>query len=1029
MIETSVVRLPGVYLLPPPRAVRAALPRLDVAAFVGFAERGPLDRPVAVEDLNAYRAVFGGDLPLARDAGARTVFAHLPRAVMAFFANGGRRCYVVRVAGARAARARFRIPAVVAFDGGQARLAGIHASWEGRWADRLRLASRLVITPLPVGVFTVAGRRELDWATGSAPDAIQAGDVLRLTFADGAQVLLPVAGVAVPPEPPTFSGARPPRIARITGAGVWRLEATLDASPPLAVVAARRLTLDGEDTVALGGLVTAAGDGLQLDLTGADAERVERGDVLRLELSDGSARLFPVRDLGAGGMRAGSAERQKVARAREMIDVGDADLPVASPPALHRVERLRFDLQLWEEDLRRPTLEELAFNAPHARFWGEVALLDSSPLFRQSTAEPGGESAAEAVRLYREARDERLPEPGMGAAPRGDRREIVALAGLLAPLEEARASVFLPLGMPAIFGEDLPVGPDPGSPARDDLDTYEAGPFLDPYLVPEPYEESGAGRGLMEEAFHRVYVQRFRLRGLHSLLLVEDVALLAVPDAVHRDWITTRLPVESFRVPILDPPWPADDAGALGLAWSSVAAGPDERPRYQLEEAEDPAFTEAVMGNEGTETSVTLPPPTTCPAVKFYRVRAAWQSGWGPWSNTRRAMRPPLTFETCDVAPLGAPRLDPIVGDGTHLDLSWSHLGADVFTVEEALDPAFATATVVFTGPGDGVRIRRRRERALFYRVRARRDAEISPWSNTQPVLEGPREVLTLRLPDDFQDAVLLAVQRAALHLCAARADVVAVLSVPAHFEKRDCIGWLEKFRRRLGLPARRTGFDEDLRQIADLSYAAVYHPWLLTRDEDAPDRLRPVPPDGAVCGMIAARERARGAWVAPANVPLAEALGLTPALSADDWVELFELQFNLVRPEPRDFRAMSAHTLADDRALLQLSVRRLMILLRKVAAERGMDFVFEPNDERFREGVRLALDEMLRAMFARGAFAGDTPQQAFRVVTDATVNPSQSVDQGRFIALIQVAPSQPLEFLTVLLTRVGENLLQATEA
>jgi len=56
------------------------------------------------------------------------------------------------------------------------------------------------------------------------------------------------------------------------------------------------------------------------------------------------------------------------------------------------------------------------------------------------------------------------------------------------------------------------------------------------------------------------------------------------------------------------------------------------------------------------------------------------------------------------------------------------------------------------------------------------------------------------------------------------------------------------------------------------------------------------------------------------------------------------------VRAEARDFRLMSAHTLSDEAILLQLSVRRLMILLRKVAVDRGMDFVFESNQQRFRE-------------------------------------------------------------------------------
>jgi phage tail sheath protein FI len=265
------------------------------------------------------------------------------------------------------------------------------------------------------------------------------------------------------------------------------------------------------------------------------------------------------------------------------------------------------------------------------------------------------------------------------------------------------------------------------------------------------------------------------------------------------------------------------------------------------------------------------------------------------------------------------------------------------------------------------------------------------------------------------------------VRFCQARADVVAMLTLPRHFEKRACIEWQQEFRGYLGLPRRGRSFD-DVRDIADLSYAAIYHPWLLVRDALSPDAMRAILPDGAVCGMVAARERARQVRVAPANVPLEGVLGLTPNIGQEDWADLFEAQFNLVRSEPIDFRAMSAHTLSDEAILLQFSVRRLMILLRKVAYLRGLDFVFESNHERFREGVRAVLSDMLRFMFERGAFAGRTPDESYRVVTDESVNPPESVDLGRFIALVQVAPSQPAEFITVVLSRAGDQL-QLSEA
>ncbi len=77
-------RLPGVLCETSVPANPANPLRLDVAGFVGFTERGPIDLPVLVEDLSQYRLIFGGDLVLAAHQGL-PVYAHLPRAVEAFF--------------------------------------------------------------------------------------------------------------------------------------------------------------------------------------------------------------------------------------------------------------------------------------------------------------------------------------------------------------------------------------------------------------------------------------------------------------------------------------------------------------------------------------------------------------------------------------------------------------------------------------------------------------------------------------------------------------------------------------------------------------------------------------------------------------------------------------------------------------------------------------------------------------------------------------------------------------------------------
>jgi phage tail sheath protein FI len=66
--------------------------RTDVAAFVGVAQCGPLHRPVAVESWTQFQTAFGSFLPNA----------YLAYCAKAFFENGGKKLYAVRVAAPKA---------------------------------------------------------------------------------------------------------------------------------------------------------------------------------------------------------------------------------------------------------------------------------------------------------------------------------------------------------------------------------------------------------------------------------------------------------------------------------------------------------------------------------------------------------------------------------------------------------------------------------------------------------------------------------------------------------------------------------------------------------------------------------------------------------------------------------------------------------------------------------------------------------------------------------------------------------------
>jgi phage tail sheath protein FI len=102
--------------------------------------------------------------------------------------------------------------------------------------------------------------------------------------------------------------------------------------------------------------------------------------------------------------------------------------------------------------------------------------------------------------------------------------------------------------------------------------------------------------------------------------------------------------------------------------------------------------------------------------------------------------------------------------------------------------------------------------------------------------------------------------------------------------------------------------------------------------------------------------------------------------------------------------------------------VRRLLILLRKIALQRGMRYVFATNSDRFRQMVRRSFERLLTDLARRGALNG------FQVITAGAVNTPADIASGRLIVQLLVAPADAVEFITVTLVRAGEGLLDVLE-
>jgi hypothetical protein len=909
----AVRRAAGLRFVGAPAPLRDPLPRMDVAAFVGFAASGPLHVPVPIDDPASFASIFGADAPLAWDVAQGQVRnAFLAPAVRSFFANGGVRCWVVRVAAPGQTNA-FGVPGLVRVDAHDGSMipAALPARSQGSWSDDILVAAALRSRPLvPVIVdgSSLAGWPAfLDVVTTSADDVI-VGDLVRVTFdapTETRVAMFVVGGTGAPGAAASGAGATLHLTTRADDSGapqVWWFRST----PPGLVAGSR-------GTVGIGGgdvpmtLASFPGPGFSpqilfpaatytFEVEAQPAAIPAAGSTLAFQIA-GSTLWAVVQSVTATSALSGSppAPKAVVSVAGLFVD----SPPVALPAGGVQIERLRLDL--WTRvGLATPApLTSLGFDASHPRaLW---ALPSDEELFREPDDPAATDDRAVELRL-------RADDVAALWSDASNPRFALACA-------DAPGALFLPVAVPYTPG--FFIGPPPADAplARDGLASFDATLFMDPDLVDVPLD------ALVTEAnfIHYQSEAPRRLQGVHAALEIEEATVIAVPDAALPGWIA--------GVPFV----PAGGAPAAPLVPGAAGA-----------------------------------------------------------------------FVTCDARRLAlpAPAVGPVTPEGS-FTLEWPPVdGATSYEIQQSPDPAPATDDVTRTTAATSIDVYGQPPGILYFRVRARDGALNSGWSATLGVVVPYTSGYVVALDDANPAPALLDVQSAVLQVCAARGDLFAILSLPPFL---DAVG-AARHASRLAAEQPDPG----------LAFGAAYHPWIIARD-DAAGPLETMPPDGAIAGIYAKRALARGAWVAPANELLdASVVGLVPRLSNDAWMVLDELPVNRVRSEARGLMPMSATTLSGDVDSSPVNVRRLLALLRRAAVRQGNVFAFEPNGDRLARNVQGTFTALLDGLYRRGAFAGATADASYRVVADATVNPPASVDQGRFVVELQVAPSLPLEFLTV---------------
>ena len=404
----------------------------------------------------------------------------------------------------------------------------------------------------------------------------------------------------------------------------------------------------------------------------------------------------------------------------------------------------------------------------------------------------------------------------------------------------------------------------------------------------------------------------------------------------------------------------------------------------------------------------------------------------GPTSRARAGRCDHGDFDALRAAPAGRPRRVWAEStrprraaarlDGSTLDDEAPDADA-VYVLEESADPTglARTRAVVHAAPrpsayGD----RPRGAPALLPRARGASAASArAPGPAGWPCRGAPVRALgRLAATRATTPGALLDVQRALLRMCAARGDLLAVLSLPEHYREDEAIGARAHAAERrppapgASTPCRRSAAGDAGARLRRALPPVAASP----RGADAGQRVRRTPPDGAVAGVHRrARAAHAGAWVAPPNEPLRDVVALDPRRSRGALARLLQdgagqrRAPGAARLPLRSPRTRSPPTRDCGRST-SAGCSRCCAGWRCCE---GASYVFEPNDAVLRRAVQRGFEALLRPAVRARRVRRATARRGLPRRDGDPPNTRSQRRRGPPRRRAAVAPSLPLTFLT----------------
>jgi phage tail sheath protein FI len=211
---------------------------------------------------------------------------------------------------------------------------------------------------------------------------------------------------------------------------------------------------------------------------------------------------------------------------------------------------------------------------------------------------------------------------------------------------------------------------------------------------------------------------------------------------------------------------------------------------------------------------------------------------------------------------------------------------------------------------------------------------------------------------------------------------------------------------------------------------AALYYPWLSTTDP-VTGAASFAPPSGFVAGMYGQEDNNRGVWKSPAGIEttLLGTTGVHPKGVMTDPQQgiLNQNALDCIRQFPgigtvifgaRTTAGADANTAQQQ--WKYIAVRRTALFIEQSLYANLTWAVFEGNSTPLWKALTQEVTAFMLSLFRQGAFAGDTPSQAFVVQCDSTTTTAQDISNGIVNILVGFAPLVPAEFVVVQIAQLA---------